>query len=322
MRIAVTGSLGTLGRPLVAELRDRGHEVTGIDRDHDGDPEHRRADVANFRQLSAVFDDYDFDVVYHLAAEFGRHNGDRFYEDLWTTGAIGTRNVLELCADADAHLLFASSSEIYGDVEAPILTEELSATHVLEQPNEYALSKWVNERQIVNFTNRRPDAIATRLRFFNAYGPGERFHDYRSVVALFCHKALHDEPLPVFEGYYRTFMFIDDFIPTLANAADLDRRLSHEVYNIGGEDYRSVEELAEIVIGYVGRGSIERIPEDRHNVRSKMPAIQRARDELGHDPKVKLEEGVPATVEWMLADEGLPINASNGNATVGYQYHD
>ncbi len=299
MRILVTGSLGTLGRPLVAELRERGHEVWGTDLTHHGEPQYTRADVANPAQLQRAFVAARPDAVYHLAAEFGRLNGEQYTEQLWRSAMVGTRNVLELCADAGAHLLFASSSEVYGEVEEDWLDEELTERQVIFHPNEYALSKWANERQILAFRGWRPELRATRLRFFNAYGPGESYNPYRSVVALFCAKALAGEPLPVFRGYHRTFMYIDDFVPTLANVCQAD--LHYDVYNVGGTDFRSVEELARIVNNEVadGQGEIELIPEDLHNVRSKRPDISRAREDLGHDPQVTLEEGVPPTAEWM-----------------------
>lgn len=310
MRILVTGSLGTLGRPLVTELRERGHEVWGTDLTHNGDPQYTRADVGNFSQLERAFVAARPDAIYHLAAEFGRLNGEQYTEQLWRSAMVGTRNVLELSSEHDAHLLFASSSEVYGETEEDWLEEELTERQVIFHPNEYALSKWANERQILAFRGWNPELRATRLRFFNAYGPGEPYNPYRSVVALFCAKALAGEPLPVFRGYYRTFMYIDDFIPTLANVCDAD--LSYDVYNIGGTDFRSVEELAQIVNSEVaeGQGQIELIPEDLHNVRSKRPDITRAREDLGHEPEVKLEEGVPPTAEWMRAFSARPLGRS------------
>lgn len=297
MRIAVTGSLGTLGRPLVAELRKRGHEVWGIDLRHDANPQHVRADVAEFRQLDLAFCKVRPNVVYHLAAEFGRHNGEDFTEQLWRTAMVGTRNVLELSRLNESSLLFASSSEVYGELEREWLREDATEKQVILHPNEYALSKWANERQILAYQARYFTEV-TRLRFFNAYGPGEAYHPYRSVVALFCHRALHGLPLPVFKDYWRTFMHIDDFIPTLANACEAD--LKHDVYNIGGTDFRSVEDLARIVLDEVGGAAgMELIAEDRHNVRSKRPDIERARQDLGHDPTILLEEGVPETLNWM-----------------------
>jgi dTDP-glucose 4,6-dehydratase len=257
-----------------------------------------RGDVSDYRELQRVFEAYEPTACFHLAAEFGRHNGERHYSRTWETNLIGTRNVLEMCAEFDARLIFASSSEIYGDCEADWLYEDLSKERPLHQPNEYALSKWANEVQIVNFSKRH-DLDAVRLRFFNAYGPGEHYHPYRSVIALFCHRALNGIPWTVYKGYSRTFMFIDDFTPTLANVLERGRR--GEVYNIGGEDYRSVEELSDLILAETGAdpGLVSYLPEDVHNVKSKRPDNTRSRRDLGHDPSVTIEEGVPLTLEWM-----------------------
>jgi len=310
MRILVTGALGTLGQPLVTELRGRGHEVYGCDLRHSADPGFMRADVADNRQLIRAFGQSYPEVVYHLAAEFGRHNGEEFYEDCWQTNLVGTRNVLELCRTHNTRLIFASSSEIYGECDAPVLYEALSDEVPLWQPNEYALSKWANEVQVANF-QRRHGLDATRLRFFNAYGPGEAYHPYRSVVALFCHRLLHGEPIDVYDNYWRTFMAVQDFIPTLANVCEAD--LSHNVYNIGGVDYREVSELAEIVLAETDADPklIRQVPEDEHNTRSKRPDISRARRDLDHNPMITLEEGVPLTLEWMRAASGTtaPLRA-------------
>jgi dTDP-glucose 4,6-dehydratase len=319
VRILVTGHLGTLGRPLVDELREQGHSVWGCDLRHDGHPNSARADINVRHQLERVFEAVAPELVYHLAAEFGRHNGEAFTEQLWTTAMVGTRNVLELCAESGARLAFASSSEVYGEHPGEergatvtqegglYLTEGITERDVILQPNDYALSKWAGERMILAFAKRNPDFEAMRLRFFNAYGPGEEPHSYRSVVALFCAKALRGEALPVFENYYRTFMYIDDFTPTLARV--VERFRPGLALNIGGRDYRSVFELAEIVQTEVNAmgiavGPKELISEDRHNTRSKRPDITTAEKLLDHDPTVTLEEGVPVTLEWMEGMKG------------------
>jgi len=299
-RVLITGSLGTIGRPLTFELAERGHAVYGCDLAHTAQEQdtYMRCDVADFRQLERVFAEYQPTAVFHLAAEFGRHNGDRHYEQVWRTNLIGTHNVLELCERHGAKLIFASTSEIYGECDEEFLTEDLSEKIPLRQPNEYALSKWANEQQILNYTARH-DVEAVRLRFFNAYGPGETYHPYRSVIALFCHRALNGIPWTVYEGYWRTFMYVDDFIPTLANVLEQGR--AGEVYNIGGEDFRSVRELSDLILHETGASSdlVSYLPEDVHNVQSKRPDNTKARKYLGHDPKMKLEEGVPLTLEWM-----------------------
>ena len=298
-RVLITGSLGTIGVPLTFELSDRGHAVFGTDLRHtDQEVEtFMRSDVGDYRELQRVFHEYQPDVVYHLAAEFGRHNGNRHFSSVWKTNLIGTHNVLELCDIYGSKLIFASTSEIYGECEEPWLTEDLSEKIPLRQPNEYALSKWANEQQILNYTARH-DVEAVRLRFFNLYGPGENYHPYRSVVSLFCHRALNGIPWDVYEGYSRTFMYVDDFIPTLANAIDAE---AGSVYNIGGNDYRSIRELSDLVLNETGANSdlVTYLPEDVHNVKSKRPDNSRAIADLGHDPKVTLEQGVPLTLEWM-----------------------
>jgi len=312
-RILVTGSKGTLGRPLVQELKRRGHEVWGADLQHQADPRYIRADMASYRQLERVFEQ-DYDYVYHLAAEFGRLNGEEYYDTLWQTNVIGTRNILEWQRKKGFKLLFASSSEIYGDKHANVLSEDIPLNHSIIQQNDYATTKWVNEIQIMNF-ERRYSNQCVRLRFFNAYGPGEYYHNYRSVVCLFCYRALHGLPYEVFEGYHRVFMYIDDFIPTLANV--VDNFVPGEVYNIGGSEFRSVRELSDLILNYLGLDDrlVTYLPEDKHNVLNKRPDITKAARAFGHNPKWTLEEGVPRTIDWMrkvYADTALPKLVKSG----------
>ena len=126
--ILVTGGLGTIGAGLITELRGRGHHVVSCDLPHQPDeigfslrtdvevPLYARCDVGEFRQLERVFERCGpFDYVYHCAAEFGRWNGEDFYETLWRTNAIGTKNVIRLQERLKFRLIHFSSSEVYGD---------------------------------------------------------------------------------------------------------------------------------------------------------------------------------------------------------------
>ncbi len=299
LKILVTGSKGTLGSSLVNELLSRGHEVWGCDLQHRRASNYIRADISNYRQMERVLlYTGRVDYVYHLAAEFGRINGEEYYGSLWQTNVVGTRNVLELQKVHGVKLIFASSSEIYGDTFDVTLNEDLPLNQPLVQTNDYAISKWVNELQIMNFEKRHGNECV-RLRFFNSYGPGEKYHDYRSVVCLFCYRALFGIPWTVYEGYHRVFMYIDDFIPTLANVCNNFK--AGEVYNIGGQEYRSVKELSDLVIECTGADPnlVDYLPEDVHNVLNKRPDIQKAITDLGHYPVVTLEEGIPKTIEWM-----------------------
>ena len=298
MKILVTGANGTLGSPLVIELEKRGHEVWQTDARHHKEERSIRADISNYRQIERVFKNQKFDYVYHLAAEFGRINGEEYYETLWNTNVIGTRNILEIQKEKGFRLIFASSSEIYGDEHVGVLSEDLPLNQSIIQQNDYAVSKWVNEIQIMNFEKRFGNECI-RLRFFNAYGEGEYYHNYRSVVCLFVYRALFNIPWQVYEGYHRVFMHIDDFIPTLANVCQ--NFVVGEVCNIGGEEFRSVKELSDLIIKHTGANPdlVEYLPQDKHNVLNKRPDIKKARLLFGHNPTITLEEGVPKTIEWM-----------------------
>jgi dTDP-glucose 4,6-dehydratase len=288
MRILVTGHLGTIGRPLVALFRSGGHEVIGVDLRHSEDG--IRADVAEYRQLQCL---PDFDFCYHLAAEFGRHNGESFTEQLWKTNVIGTKNMLRLQKERGFRMVFASSSEVYGERYSNVLREDLPMGPL---PNDYAISKQVNEQQIAN-----SDGETMVLRFFNAYGPGEYYHSYRSVVCLFVYRALMGLPYTVYSNYWRVFQYVDDLVATLGRCVESFH--PGEVINVGGTEYRSVEGLHALVSEIVGvdpnRPEVTFAPEDVHNVVSKRPSIEKARSLLGHDPKVQLEDGLKRTVEWM-----------------------
>ncbi|TFG21829.1 MAG: NAD(P)-dependent oxidoreductase, partial [Promethearchaeota archaeon] len=95
MKILVTGGLGTIGQPLVRELRERGFEVWVCDMIHYHDDKYIKCDLSEFRQVDQIFKKIKFDLVYHLAAEFGRINGEHYYETLWKTNVIGTKNIIQ-----------------------------------------------------------------------------------------------------------------------------------------------------------------------------------------------------------------------------------
>ncbi len=330
MRILITGSQGTLGRVLWAELEKRGHSVYGCDLKHSASPRETRCDIAEWRQVERLFgESCPFDAVYHLAAEFGRQNGEDYYEQLWRHNAIGTRNTIEACTrlNPETRLIFASSSEAYGEasvyspVEGAPLAESFLDTYAPAFHNEYALSKWTNERQIFIAAQNR-GLRACVLRFFNAYGPGEHYSDYRSVVCLFAHRLLTGQNVTVYRNYHRVFMWVGDWARTVANVCERFDALPRSkgkwhgsrpscvpVYNIGGEEYTSVEEmLAKLQILIPNsKSKIKVLDKEAANVTNKRPDNSLARADLGHDPQVKLADGLPPTVEWLRAVNGMGV---------------
>jgi dTDP-glucose 4,6-dehydratase len=121
--------------------------------------------------MQRVMDTIQPEFVYHLAAEFGRWNGEDYYEQVWRTNTIGTKNILRLQNEHNFRMVFTSSSEVYGNWEGK-MTEDVLMRHPIRQMNDYAISKWVNELQIMNAESRfRTESV--RVRLFNTYGPGE-----------------------------------------------------------------------------------------------------------------------------------------------------
>ena len=113
-KILVTGGAGFIGTNLVNELKSRGHEVTALDLYNTDREDYIRADVRNYRQLGRVFEGQDFDYVYHLAAEYGRWNGEDYYENLWQTNVVGTKHLIRLQEKRKFRMIFFSSAEASG----------------------------------------------------------------------------------------------------------------------------------------------------------------------------------------------------------------
>ena len=307
MRILCTGSAGTLGRSLVPELRRRGHDVWGMDLAHSVDEQHIRANIAQHRQCWKAFEAAVPSVVISLAGEFGRLNGEQYYEDMLSTNLIGNRNVIEECIARRIPLLFASSSEAYGDLgdRVPILPESILDTCVPRFHNEYALSKWCGEQQL-NIARRSRGLKAVALRFFNVYGPGEEFTPYRSVICQFIYKLLVKKPITVYDGM-RDFLYVDDWTCTVANAIERHDSLPHTAYNIGGMKPYSIAEMAHMVVKEVGADlALATFQEaEPNNVFGKRPDVTRAVRDLDHRCEVELEEGIRRTVAWMRKEYGL-----------------
>lgn len=329
MRVFITGIQGVLGSVLKDELRRRGHDVYGCDLTHSDDPKIVRADITEHRQLSLALWELgkdsplisfkNFDLLFHFGAEFGRINGTNFYQQLWRTNMIGTQNVIEECAKRDIRLVFASSSEAYGMSEKyngdKPLTEELLDHKVPQFHNIYALSKYTNEQQI-KMAVRNDGLKAIILRFFNVYGPPERYSPYRSVVCQFIYKMLKGLPITVNREGKRSHLWIGDWANTVANIANqqrlnlMDARTDWlgsagapytPVFNIGGNEYESILDLYRRLSNFVGLSSspVTFIDSEKANTATKRPDCSQAITWLGHDPQMPLSEGLFRTITWM-----------------------
>jgi len=207
-RILVTGGSGFIGTNLCNELRSRGHEVLAVDLLHhegeadlysDSYSDYVRGDVRNYRQMERIFEDNDkFDYVYHLAAEYGRWNGEGYYENLWETNVVGLKNMIKLQEKLGFRMISFSSAEVYGDYEG-IMSEDVMENIPISQTyqmNDYAISKWAGELMCMNSATMF-GTETVRVRPVNCYGPHEAYSPYKGFIPIFIYKALHGLPYSV-----------------------------------------------------------------------------------------------------------------------------
>jgi len=310
MKILVTGSKGVVGQKLFKELEGRGNQVFGVDLLHHSgeigyiqkmsheDWKYSRCDIGEYRQIERIIlEAGPFDLVYNCAAEFGRWNGEDYYEQMWKSNLIGLKNIIRLQEKHRFKLVHFSSSEVYGDYEG-VMSEDVLDKNVINQMNDYAISKWANELQIRN-SRIMYGTESVIVRLFNTYGPGEYYHPYRSVNCKFCYHALHNLPITVFKGHYRSSTYVDDCVRTVANISD--NFISGRIYNIGSDQYHSIEELADIIWNYTEapRKLITYKESEILTAKTKKVDIELSKRELNHKATVSLEEGVKRTIEWM-----------------------
>jgi len=305
MRILVTGGLGFIGSNLVPELRTRGHEVWVCDLGHSSGSNYIRCDVTKYRQLERLFGEHNFDYVYHLAAEYGRWNGEDYYENLWLTNVVGTKNIIRLQEKERFKLIFFSSAEVYGDYDG-VMSEDVMDKVPIKQMNDYAMTKWVGELQVLN-SAAMFGTETVRVRPTNAYGPHEHYSPYRGVIPAFIYKALKDEPYTVYLGHKRIFDYIEDTCRTFANIVDNFK--PGEAYNIGSrEEWEcDIKLVSDLILKNLGKDDSKVTYKEAEPFTTKVKHMDfsKARRDLNHAPKVPLEEGIPRTIKWMKQACGL-----------------
>lgn len=309
MKILITGVLGVVGSKLEEALIAKGHNLFGVDLFHTNknyghglgtikNDNYFRCDISYFKQIQSVIEYVKPDVVYNCAAEFGRWNGEHFYEQVWNTNAIGTKHIIRLQEKFGFKLVHCSSSEIYGDYDG-VMYEDITKETPIMQMNDYAMSKMVNEMQISNST-KMYDTETVIVRIFNTYGPGEWYHPFRSVNCVFCYNLLHNKPITVFRGHSRTSTYIYDAVETIGNIVDNFK--PGEIYNIAGSENHTIEQLATLVLKHTGADHKLVRYIDNYEILTtvdKNVDASKAATDLKHRDSVSLENGIINTVNWM-----------------------
>jgi len=293
----ITGGAGFLGSHLCDALVADGLRVICVDNLETGslqNVEHLRGDAfafVNHDVTGHLQIDEPVDFVFHLASPASPIDYLRLPLQTLKVGSHGTHNALGLAKWKRARFLLASTSEVYGDPAIHPQPETywgnvnpIGPRGVYDEAKRYA--------EALTMAYHRQQGVDTCIvRIFNTYGTRMRPHDGRAIPT-FVRQALANEPLTVFGdgSQTRSFCYVDDLIRGLILLARSDEHLP---VNIGNPQELSLLDLAKTVVAVTGSKSeivFEALPVDDPQVRQ--PDITRARQLLGWEPQVPLDEGL------------------------------
>ena len=303
----VTGGAGFLGSHLCEALLGKGHRVICLDNLETGslaNIEGLRDDAFSFLHHDVsepIAIDEPLDFVYHLAALASPINYLRLPLHSLKTGSYGTHHALGVAKWKRARFLLASTSEVYGDPEVhPQLETYWGNVNPIGPRGVYDEAKRYAEALTMAY-HRQQGVDTAIVRIFNTYGPKMRPNDGRAIPN-FLSQALAEKPLTVYgEGSQtRSFCYVDDLIRGLILLAESGEHLP---VNIGNPGEYTILQLAEAVLAATGSPSqilYEALPVDDPQVRQ--PDITRARQILGWQPEIELDEGLRRTLASLERD--------------------
>jgi dTDP-glucose 4,6-dehydratase len=298
----ITGGAGFLGSHLSERLLAEGHRVICLDNLDTGsllNISHIRANGFEFRNVDItepVSIDEPVDFIYHLASPASPIDYARLPLHTLKVGSYGTHHMLGVAKFKRARFLLASTSEVYGDPQIHPQPESywghvnpIGPRGVYDEAKRYA--------EALTMAYHRQQGVDTAIvRIFNTHGPRMRPHDGRAIPT-FLRQAIQGKPLTVFGdgSQTRSFCYVEDLIRGLMLLMESNE---HQPINIGNPTEYTLQQLAETVIEVTGSKSeivYEALPVDDPQVRQ--PDITKAREILGWEPAIGLEEGLKLTIE-------------------------
>jgi len=308
MRILITGGAGFIGSHLCDRLLAEGHEVIAMDNLSTGSVEniahlagHERFHFIKHDVTNYIYVPGPVDAVLHLASLPSPVDYLNYPIQTLKVGALGTHKTLGLALAKGARYLLASTSEVYGDpLIHPQHEDYWGNVNPVGPRGVYDESKRFAEALTMAY--HRYHGVDTRIaRIFNTYGPRMRAEDGRVVPNFIC-QALRGEPLTVYDDGSRTrsFCYVDDLVEGLIRLLFSDET---RPVNLGNPQEMTILEFAHKVLEVTGSSSPitfvhptdERTKDDP---KVRCPDITRAREVLGWEPKVGLQEGLRQTVEF------------------------
>ncbi len=298
-KILVTGGAGNVGGALVEKLvQDKKNFVVVVDDLSTGflsklpSTEHEnwkfiKADVNDYREISAIMLAYNFHYVYHFAAVVGvlrtQENPVKVLNDI-----SGIKHILNLSKNSSVkHVFFSSSSEVYGE---PVELPQHEHRTPLNSRVPYAVVKNVGESYLKSYQQEYGLAY-TIFRFFNTYGPNQST-DF--VVSRFLSLALKNQDITIYGdgSQTRTFTYVDDNIDTILAIMN-NKLLENDVINIGSDKLMTVLDLAKLVIKLTdSKSQIVHLPPLKEgDMTRRQPDNTKMKEILGRE-LISVEEGI------------------------------
>ena len=306
MKVLVTGGAGFIGSNLAARLVRDGHEVTVLDNFLSGFRENLMSlpivrlvdgDVRDAALVEMAISGVE--VVFHLAASVGNKRSiDHPLLDA-ETNVLGTLTVLEAARRARVRKIVASSSAgIFGELKTLPIAED----HPAEPDTPYGCSKLCEEKLCLAYA-KLYSLEAVCLRYFNVYGPHQRFDAYGNVIPIFAHRLLAGEALTIFGDGEQTRDFVNVHDVVQANILAAQAGGVNGAFNIGSGSRVTINELASILGEAAGiTPKIQHGPPRPGDVRHSLADISAARRAFGFSPDVDLREGLAEYFSWLRAE--------------------
>jgi len=301
-RYAVTGGAGFIGSNIVEGLVSRGHDVIVIDDLSSG----HKVNLEPFPQVTikngSILDEYALDsafdgvdTVFHLAASVGNKRSiDNPVLDS-KINVIGTINVLEACRKAGVRKIVVSSSAgIFGELHHLPISED----HPVEPDSPYGASKLAAEKLCLAYA-KLYDIEAIALRYFNVFGPNQRFDAYGNVIPIFVFKMLRGEPITIFGDGEQTrdFISVTDVVQANIKASEVGGVSG--AFNIASGSRITINDLVRRLCELVpGEHEISNGPERPGDVLDSLADISAAQSTIGFEPSVAIESGLAEYVRW------------------------
>ena len=306
MRAVVTGGAGFIGSNIAAALCRRGGDVVVLDdlssgfaQNLDGYPEVRlvKGSVLDSDLVDSVVKGAD--VVFHHAASVGNKRSIDEPRSDAMTNVLGAVNVLEACRHGGVRkLVYASSAGIFGELkELPI-----SESHPVEPDSPYGASKLAAEKECLAYA-KLYDLEAIALRYFNVYGPNQRFDAYGNVIPIFVFGLIRGEGITIFGDGEQTRDFINVGDVVQANLKAAASQGVSGAFNLGSGTRISINGLVRQLASTIrGMPHVTHGPPRPGDVRDSLADISKARTAFGFEPEVSLASGLAEYVAWARSE--------------------